>query len=209
MKLVIVRARVSWVRAAPPGPDRVGRRGVSGRRPHRARERSDHDHMYSLGGVWWAQLLLDTGRVGVARRLTEANHKITGRNRLERRCRALPAAAGALLPRRPRPPGSSAARGASPCAWRPATATQNTLQRTLDTIYALPPPDRRRPRPDDHRPPHHRPRRPLKQPAHTNIAATNTPITASPPRQRRARATARPAHPTHQDFRSNASGLTH
>lgn len=36
--------------------------------------------MYSLGGVWWAQLLLDTGRVGVTRRLTEANHKISSRN---------------------------------------------------------------------------------------------------------------------------------
>lgn len=52
----------------------------------------NHRHLHSLRGVWWAQLLLDTGRVGVARRLTEANHDISagyGWNEDVARCQRL------------------------------------------------------------------------------------------------------------------------
>ncbi len=34
---------------------------------------SDGDHLYALGGIWWAEWLARTGRPGPARTLTDRN----------------------------------------------------------------------------------------------------------------------------------------
>jgi len=37
----------------------------------------DHDHLYSLSGIWWAEWLARTGRPGPARRLTDRNAEVS------------------------------------------------------------------------------------------------------------------------------------
>ena len=41
---------------------------------------ADGDHLYSVGGVWWGEFLLRTGRPAAARALTERNQDISRRN---------------------------------------------------------------------------------------------------------------------------------
>ena len=58
------------------------RPGTSSPPPIRSRSPThpDGDHLYSLGGIWWAEWLARTGRPGPARTLTDRNLEICRRN---------------------------------------------------------------------------------------------------------------------------------